>query len=109
MSGALPMGPDGEHRAPARLDRANSRNEERMTQTTMNQDVDTISKHRREERLSSWMIAASCFVVLLPITLIARLTGWRLQPWPPGPDGYGPVLAETRAMARNVAGIALSV
>jgi hypothetical protein len=80
-----------------------------MNQTTMSENVETTSKHRREERLTSWMIGATCFVVLLPITLIARLSGWRLQPWPPGPDGYGSVLAETRAMARNVAGIALSV
>jgi hypothetical protein len=75
----------------------------------MNQTMDTISTRRREERLSSWLIAATCFVVLLPITLIARLSGWRLRPWPPGPTGYGSVIAETRAMARNVAGIALSV
>lgn len=75
----------------------------------MSETMDTISNRRREERLSTWLVAATCFVVLLPITLIARLSGWRLRPWPPGPDGYGSVLSETRAMARNVAGIALSV
>lgn len=94
----------GHQAVSANNDRAGARSEE-----IMNQTMDTISTRRREERLSTWLVAATCFIVLLPITLIARLSGWRYRPWPPGPTGYGSVIEETRVMARNVAGIALSV
>ena len=55
------------------------------------------------------LISAICFVIFLPVATLARLTGWRWKPWPPGPSGYGSILSETRSMARVIAGIAVSV
>lgn len=75
----------------------------------MNHMVSTTSMRKREDRLSTWLIEASCFTVLLPITLLARLTGWRWQPWPPGPGGYGSVFGETLSRSRVLAGLAISV
>jgi hypothetical protein len=74
----------------------------------MNHTVGTTSMRKREDRLSTWLIEASCFSVLLPISLLARITGWRWKPWPPGPDGYGSVFRETRTMSRVLAGLAIS-
>lgn len=39
------------------------------------------------------------FIALLVPALIARLTGWRWRPWPPGPEGYSSIVAEARAAA----------
>lgn len=44
------------------------------------------------------MIQISFIALLLP-ALIARLTGWRWRPWPPGPEGYSSIIAEARAAA----------
>jgi len=64
---------------------------------------------KREDLNSCRLIEAVCFAVFLPIAFLAMLCGWRWQPWPPGPDGYGSVLSEARSMARTIAGIAISV
>lgn len=39
------------------------------------------------------------FIALLVPAMIARLTGWRWQPWPPGPQGYSSIIAEAKAAA----------
>ena len=75
----------------------------------MNETVCTTSMRKREDRMSTWLIEASCFTVLLPIALLARLTGWRWRPWPSGPEGYGSVFGETLTRARVLAGLAISV
>ena len=75
----------------------------------MNHTVGTTSMRKREDRISTWLIEASCFAVLLPISLLARLTGWRWQPWPAGPKGYGSVFGETLTRSRVLAGLAISV
>lgn len=80
-----------------------------MNQTIAPTTMDKAPVSKREDRLTGRVIEASCFIVLLPISLLARLTGWRWRPWPPGPSGYGSVLGETRSMSRVLAGIALSV
>ena len=54
------------------------------------------------------VIEGVCLLAFLPIAAVARLDGWRWQPWPPGPEGYGSVLSEARAMASTVAGIVCS-
>ena len=79
------------------------------SEETMNDSVCTTSMRKREDRLSTWLIEASCYVVLLPIALVARLTGWRWWPWPPGPKGYGSVFSETLSRSRVLAGLAISV
>ena len=80
-----------------------------MNQTMDTANIRNTTVRKRDDRLSTWLILASCFAVLLPISLLARLSGWRWRPWPPGPGGYGSVIGETRSMARVLAGIAISV
>jgi hypothetical protein len=64
---------------------------------------------KHEDRSSGLLIKVICFTIFLPVAALARLTGWRWKPWPPGPSGYGSIISETRSMARVVAGIAVSV
>ena len=68
-----------------------------------------MNHYRRENLRSCRFIEGVCLAVFLPIAAVARTVGWRWQPWPPGPEGYGSVFAEARSMARVVAGIAISV
>ena len=75
----------------------------------MSQTMQIGHSRKREEVLSGRLIAVACFAVFLPVALVARLSGWRWRPWPPGPSGYGSVIAETRSMARSIAGIAISI
>ena len=75
----------------------------------MSQTMQIGHTRKREEVLSGRLIQGACFTLFLPVALVARLSGWRWKPWPPGPSGYGGVIAETRSMARSIAGIAISV
>lgn len=56
---------------------------------------------RRERRQFNWMIGL-CFLVFFVIALLARLTGWRWRPWPPGAAGYGSVVDEALREANTV-------
>jgi hypothetical protein len=55
------------------------------------------------------LLAAICFLGMFPVALVARLSGWRWQPWPPGRSGYRSVYREARTAANTAAAIALSV
>lgn len=48
------------------------------------------------------------FVASLPVALLARLTGWRWQPWSAGPKGYRSVLSEANHIADQLVGLAYS-
>lgn len=74
----------------------------------MNHTIEIGTSKRRED-LTGRFIQAICFLVFLPVALVAGLTGWHWRPWPPGPDGYNNVFAEANSMARMVAGIAISI
>jgi hypothetical protein len=68
-----------------------------------------MSERKRSDLRCFRVIECVCFVVFLPIALLAGFSGWRWRPWPPaGPDGYGSSLGEARSMARLIAGIAIS-
>lgn len=41
------------------------------------------------------MLTLGTLLFLVPAT-IARLSGWRWRPWPPGPQGYRSILGEAR-------------
>jgi hypothetical protein len=75
----------------------------------MQHTFDIVSKRRRSDLRSCRFIECACFVVFLPIALLAGISGWRWRPWPPaGPEGYGSALSEARSMASLIAGIAIS-
>jgi hypothetical protein len=48
------------------------------------------------------------FVSLMPIAIAARLTGWRWQPWSPGPNGYRSCIREADSRANICVGITYS-
>ncbi len=60
---------------------------------------------RREELWSCHMLWLIAFVLFLPIAVIARVTGWRWQPWSPGPDGYRSCFREADSIANLIVGI----
>lgn len=43
----------------------------------------------------------TALIFFLAVACVARLTGWRWRPWPPGPNGYGSILHEARDAAEN--------
>jgi hypothetical protein len=50
-----------------------------------------------------------CFAVLLPVAVIARLSGWRWRPWPAGGrKGYGSPIQEATKLSATIAGTAFS-
>jgi hypothetical protein len=75
----------------------------------MNHTIEIAHTKRQGDKSSGRLIQGACFLVLFPVALVAALTGWHWKPWPPGPDGYGNVIAESSSMARMLAGIAVSV
>ena len=55
------------------------------------------------------LLAVVCFLGMFPVALIASLSGWRWQPWPPGRSGYRSAYREARTAANTAVAIALSV
>jgi light-harvesting complex 1 beta chain len=55
------------------------------------------AEHRQYRRLFGL-----CFVVFLIVASMARITGWRWKPWPPGPEGYRSIIAEAKREANTV-------
>jgi hypothetical protein len=50
-----------------------------------------------------------CFAVLLPVAVVARLSGWRWRPWPAGGrKGYGSPLQEANKLSATIAGTVFS-
>ncbi|MEL7448009.1 MAG: hypothetical protein AAFN78_02310 [Pseudomonadota bacterium] len=45
------------------------------------------------------VLYAVAFMVLLPVAMVAAMTGWRWQPWPPGAHGYRSFLVEAKIAA----------
>ncbi len=52
-----------------------------------------------------WLV---CFAVLLPVAILARLSGWHWKPWPAGASGYRSPVREARIAAKSAAGVAFS-
>jgi len=64
------------------------------------------SASTRSERRQFLLMVALAFPLLLGVALIARLSGWRWQPWPPGRDAYRSVFHEAKAAAETYIGFA---
>jgi len=56
------------------------------------------ARMQQEDRELRLMLGVGFVLLLVPATL-ARLSGWRWQPWPPGPHGYRSIVAEARSAA----------
>lgn len=67
------------------------------------------TRHANESQMHFKLLAAICFVAMFPVALVARLSNWRWQPWPPGRNGYSSVYHEAKTNAKTAAAIALSV
>lgn len=69
----------------------------------MNQVSTPESLNRSTDRSSSsWqgsVLFAVLFTALLPVALLAAVTGWRWQPWPPGKQGYRMFIHEAKIAA----------
>ena len=63
---------------------------------------------RKNEVWSCRLLFAACFTLLLPVAIVARLSGWRWQPWPAGANGYRGAVQEAWLMAATLAGTAWS-
>ena len=53
-----------------------------------------------------WLV---CFVALLPVAVVARLSGWRWRPWPARANGYQSAFREAGHMSTALAGSVFSV
>ena len=62
---------------------------------------------RSEARQYRWMVALA-FPVMLVMAAIARLSGWRWQPWPPGPMGYRSIVTEAKEATVTYIGFAFA-
>jgi len=63
---------------------------------------------RKEEIWSCRFLLVMCFAVLLPVAIMARLSGWRWRPWPSGAEGYRSPFEEARHMAATITGTVFS-
>ncbi|MEL6951209.1 MAG: hypothetical protein AAGM16_13965 [Pseudomonadota bacterium] len=72
----------------------------------------TTTHHARSSHESAAhfkILAGVCFVGMLPVALVASLSRWRWQPWPPGRNGYRSAWWEAKNAAKTAAAIAVSV
>ena len=54
---------------------------------------------------AAWLV---CFAALLPVAVLARLSGWHWKPWPAGAEGYKSPIREAQIVARSAASVAFS-
>lgn len=66
------------------------------------------SKHNPASQTHFRLLSGVCFIAMFPVALVARVSGWRWQPWPPGREGYRSVYREAVTAAKTAAAIALS-
>ena len=52
-----------------------------------------------------WMLYPIFIVMLVP-SLLARMTGWRWQPWAPGGNGRSSIVGEAMSAASIATGLA---
>ena len=58
----------------------------------------------RDERFGCRMLWLITFLICLPVATLGRLTGWRWQPWSPGPNGYDSIIKEANLSAKHIVG-----
>ncbi len=64
---------------------------------------------RKEDVWSCRFLWLVCFTVLLPVAIVARLSGWRWRPWPAQSVSYGSALKEAQSMSTIVTGTVFSI
>jgi hypothetical protein len=64
---------------------------------------------RKDEIWSCRFLLMICFTVLLPVAIVARLSGWRWQPWPASAADYRSPIKEAKSMSVTIAGTVFSV
>lgn len=69
-----------------------------MDQVTTTETL-TRTATRASDSLFGRALFLMLFTVLLPVALLAALTGWRWQPWPPGNRGYRTFFHEAKIAA----------
>ena len=62
-----------------------------------------MTKEAKREQREFYLFVASIFMLLIIPATIARMTGWRFRPWPPGANGYQSVFSETKRAAMGFA------
>lgn len=67
------------------------------------------NRHSNESNMHFRLLAGICFIGMFPVALVASLSRWRWQPWPPGRMGYRSAYREAMTAANMAAAIALSV
>ena len=69
----------------------------------MNHVTSTTNPSRASRGLGSTLMESAlfavAFMVLLPVAMVAAMTGWRWQPWPPGARGYRSFVHEAKIAA----------
>ena len=64
---------------------------------------------RNRDQWHCRLLFLACFLALLPVAAVARLSGWRWKPWPKGSHGYRSAWQEARANAAIAVGTVLSL
>lgn len=79
-----------------------------MNQMTSTTSPDKVS-HGFGGSLLESALFAGVFFVLLPVAMLAAMSGWRWQPWPPGAHGYRSFIHEAKIAASTATATAFSV
>jgi hypothetical protein len=64
---------------------------------------------RNDEVWSCRFLWSACFLCMLPVAVLARLSGWRWRPWPADPGGYRSIVEEAKHASTAIAGTVFSV
>ncbi|MFK7887294.1 MAG: hypothetical protein AB8G16_10570 [Gammaproteobacteria bacterium] len=67
------------------------------------------SQDYKSSSLGQRAVFGASLAAVLPVAMVASMSGWRWQPWPPGSKGYQGALREATLTARNLTAIAFSV
>jgi hypothetical protein len=65
--------------------------------------------HNFSDELLAGTLYGVLVIAILPVAMLAAMTGWRWQPWPPGAHGYRAFFREARIVASTATATALSV
>ena len=68
-----------------------------------------VIRERQPEFKAYVMLCTVCFAALLPIALLARLSGWSWRPWEAGPNGYESATRAAWSQAKTTAAITTSI
>ena len=79
-----------------------------MEENTLNSKMNLTHGLRKDEIWSCRFLWLVCFAVLLPVAIVARLSGWRWRPWPAKTTAGRSAIREASAMSETVVGTVFS-